>query len=156
LLWDYLLSLFDKHRALYSKPSARAALMQSLPYGLQIANYLTVFDGEVLNGGIRQFFHNQTPWEVEQTILALQAIGATTSANQILQAIGVYEEHTDWKRGSKDRFAGPPWNDSDYGEEPTLNAIDDARCNDESSNRDWGLLADYIRLHPDQFLHGGE
>jgi hypothetical protein len=43
--------------------------------------------------------------------------------------------------------------DNDFHENPILNAIDDARCDDDASRRDYRYLMEYMRRHPDEFLH---
>lgn len=154
ILWDYFLFLSDKLLKTDRSEDGYLALVESLPKGLKLNYYLVRFDSDVLNGGIRQFFHNHTPWEVQQVIDSLETIGAVESAKLIQLAIPVYETLTEWERGSRERICPPSWQDPDYMAEPPLNLIDDVRCSNEASYRDYGLLIEYMRKHPEQFLHG--
>jgi hypothetical protein len=71
ILGEYLLDLFKKNRSAHSA-EGNEMFIKSLPYGLQNVNWLVLFDSEILNGGIRQFFWNHSNWEVDETQKALE------------------------------------------------------------------------------------
>lgn len=155
--WDYLLKLFDRNPEIFKSRVAHDAFIESLPRGLQLHKYLVVFDGDILNGGIRQFFRNHSPWEVEQTVAALEEIGAQESADLIRRAIAVHEEQLGWERwerGSREKYIGPGYTDPEYEDQPVLDAFDEARCDDDASARDYTLLHAYQRRFPERFVHG--
>jgi hypothetical protein len=49
-----------------------------------------VFDGEVMNGGIHQFFTNSSGRNVRETLAALLAMGATRAAGLLEQAVRIF------------------------------------------------------------------
>ncbi|HYN00579.1 MAG TPA: DUF4375 domain-containing protein [Aestuariivirgaceae bacterium] len=138
LLWDYLLTWFDAHRS--------EANPLELPMGLRVVYFYTVFDGDVLNGGIVQFFQNNTPREVEETRRLLRLIGAKDSAEVLTKAIDVFVRKYDWPAHSDKRWrCYEAYNDAD------IEALTRMRCDDESSGRDYELVAAYCRSHPEEF-----
>lgn len=155
-MWEYLLLYFEQEETTHFE-----GFVDSLPKGLQFVYYFYVFDGDVLNGGIRQFFYNHSRSEVQKTLLLMESIGATESADLIKRAMGVYDRMIEnWKRNPQNQNQEQPWNDARYFDSinidsQALDAIDAARCNLESSHRDYELLNAYAHQHPEQFVHDG-
>lgn len=152
--WNYCLNLFQDTPNYYRDPDVHDRVWNSLPRGLQMVCYLTDIDYNILNGGIRQVFTNMSPYEIEESLKMFKAIGAVESAELLERAIAVHDANGCWKPGWKGNYLdNPDWSIEDWRNDPVLNAIDDARCNDESSHRDYKLLDEYVRKHPEEFLH---
>ncbi|MCI0357371.1 MAG: DMP19 family protein [Planctomycetaceae bacterium] len=139
LLWEYLLGWYDVHRSDINP--------WELPIGLRIVHDYTVFDGDVLNGGIVQFFENHTPREVHETLRLLRRIGAVESAEVLAKAIEVFIRKYDWPTESDER-----WRDRKAYGDPELQSLDKLRCNEESSARDYDLVSAYCRSHPEECI----
>lgn len=151
-LWFYLQEVFEKNPFYSKNAKEEVDFLSHLPRGLQIVYFHTYVASDLQNGGIRQVFHNLSPWGIDQAINTFRRIGANETADDLERAIEVYEQHTDWMRGSIERFAGPSWQDEDYQNEPVLNAIDE-RSNQSAIERDWNLLIHYVHEHPEEFIH---
>jgi hypothetical protein len=148
-IWGYLLTVFEKDPEYDSSEAGMQRLLKSLPRGLQLYYWQMIVNHEILNGGIRQLFWNHGPWEIDMALEALEAIGATETAAHVRDALLIFENEETPE--SREEF----WSaDSDFQKDPRLNAIDDARCTDEAAERDWNLMIEYMRRHPEQFVHG--
>lgn len=153
LIWEYVLAMSEHPLKNASSQQERDDFISSLPRGLQLVYYYTMFDGDVLNGGIRQFFYNSTPWTVKQTVLALEAFDAHETAMLLRMAISVYERYG-WPHDSHERWLKLGWDEPDYAAEQDLKTFDDQRCADETSQRDYLLLNNFAHKHPALFVHG--
>ena len=81
--------------------SERREYGRQLPRGLWFVVRFVTFDGDLLNGGIQQFFHNHTQREVCDACEVLDLIGATESAEMLQQAMSIYENRYGWLPSSK-------------------------------------------------------
>lgn len=114
----------------------------SLPHGMRLVHTYMRFDGDVLNGGLGQYFGNHSPDEVYEDLAALKTIGATESARILEEAIAVLKLDYGWPSDDLKTCA------YDYpGDHPEIVRLNDLRCNDESSRRDYALLNDYLQQH---------
>jgi hypothetical protein len=155
-LWNYLSNLIAETPNFFYDESAHDRLWNSLPSGLQMLHILGQADSEMLNGGIRQVMQNMSAYDIEAATKSFRAIGATNTAELFEQAISVYKSKGSWKPAAKSNYPDMSnWSDEEWENHPILDAIDAARCNDEASRRDWKLFDEYVRHHPEQFLHDG-
>jgi hypothetical protein len=63
---------------------------RGLPRPLQVVVRFITFDGDLLNGGIRQVFFNHAPCDLVDTLRALREIGAAESAQALADAMQYY------------------------------------------------------------------
>lgn len=153
-LWNYLSNLIDETPRFFYDEIAHDRLWNSLSSGLQMTYFLVEADSQMLNGGIRQFMQNMSPYEIEESVKAFQKIGANESVKLFEQAIAVYDSKGSWKPGARSNYPDMAnWSDDEWENHPILEAIDDARCKSEASHRDWKLFHEYVRMHPEEFLH---
>jgi hypothetical protein len=139
-LWETFLKLSDEAESVGEKQYRD--FQRTLPRGLWYVVRYTTFDGDVLNGGIRQFFYSHTPREVCETLEVLERTGLTESADVLRQEMSIYKTKYDWPADWDER-----WLYSWDFEDSELDRLDTARCNDESSRRDWVLLDHFLREH---------
>jgi hypothetical protein len=126
-------------------------LLKTYPKGVQMVVSYYRFDGDILNGGIKQVFYNSTPSEIAEMLKTLQTIGAKESAELLKQATAVCKRNYQWPEGSNKRWRlrTPP---EDRGQSLEFA---DARCDEEYSRRDYALLADYLANHLEECIPGG-
>jgi len=147
-LWNFYLNLYERIVGYRSTAAAREKFERTLPRGIQLVRSYTQFDGNVLNGGVRQYVTNCTGFrgqagedEVMEDLEALRTIGASESVKLLRRAIAIYRRYG-WPLGKDHR-----WLDMSSKDEAACERIDAARCNDESSRRDYALLEKYLRRH---------
>ena len=148
-LYDYYLDLVAEEHSKWQanggmiEPQHRA-FDRTLPPGLRHILAYEILYGEVLNGGIVQYFYNRTPLEVEEDLKSLHTIGATEAAEALSLAISVYLAKYDWPAGSDERWLmGWDLDDPDLNELP---------LNESSSERDYQVVERYLRQHLDEVV----
>lgn len=109
-----------------------------LPPGLRKVYFLTVYSGDIENGGISQLFYNQSPYEIGQIIDTLNEIGATESVNLLKKAATLFEDHFEWPRDSRDRWLGKTY------EIPAVEALTTHYFDSDNTRHDYQLLTKYL------------
>jgi hypothetical protein len=153
-LWEYYVEWMhdaeEAHRLATGDGLSEAgsrALDLTLPPVLRYVVRIISFDGDVLNGGIAQYFYNHTPREVLDTLAALRAAGLNESADILTQAIDICRKRFQWPAESDDR-----WLDGPSGDNPEISELDNRRCNYESSERDFARLDSFLRTRLDDCI----
>jgi len=124
--------------------SDEAGAFAKLPRGIQIVYSVEELEGEVNNGGFRQYFWNSSGAHAQVALEALRAIGATQHAEITTEAIKVDEAEN---QDSKDTNA---FKDSDH--QDRLGELDKRYFDLKEDTR--ALEVKYARKHPDQFFTG--
>jgi hypothetical protein len=150
-LWDYYLDLVENEREKWQatgemiEPRIRD-FDRTLSRGMRLVLAYHYLYGDVLNGGIQQFFYNHTPRQITEIFEGLKAVGAVDAAHALSRAIAIYTSKYAWPTGSDDRWLeGSP----EDLEDEELNAIP---LDDSSSQRDYEILERYLREHLDEVV----
>jgi hypothetical protein len=85
--------------------------------------------------------------QVNEDFAALRLIGATDSAELLAQAIAIFQRFG-WPFGPPESY--PRTMDDQLAIDAAVDRIDDLRCNEEASRRDYILLERYLREHLDE------
>jgi hypothetical protein len=156
VMWEYYLAysrqvgcdLASSNRSFSA--AERRAFDLGLPRGLRLVHSIVRFDGDILNGGIWQYVGNHTPddnpEQVFEDLDALKAIGAVESAAILEETISVYTRDYGWPLGTGEQCR------YDLYDHPDLIRLDAQRCNNESSFRDYAILAEYLGQHLDECI----
>lgn len=118
----------------------------SLPRGMRLVHTYMRFDGDVLNGGLGQYFGNHSPDEVYEDLAALKAVGATESAKILEEAIALYSDYGWPSDNLQPRVPEEP------GDHPEIERLDDMRCNEAASRRDYAIFNAYLQQHLEECL----
>jgi hypothetical protein len=152
-MWEYYLGYSDhvrrKKRKAYFTAKEWREFHCNLPRGLRLVISFTRFDGDILNGGLCQYISNHTergdPADVYEDLFALKTIGASESVELLVKAINVFRRVYGWpSRQDSPSDVPPPW------EHPEIERLDDLRCNEESTRRDYRILNAYLKKHLDE------
>jgi hypothetical protein len=150
-LWEYYLEWSQASHLLATGKGLSEADMRAhdwtLPAWLRHVVRFIGFDGDVFNGGIAQFFYNHTPREVIDTLDALRATGLDESAAVLERAIDHCRNNFEWPAESDER-----WLDGPSGDEADIVELDDIRCNETSSERDFARLDSFLRARLGDFI----
>ena len=148
-LYEYYLDLCDREYEVWQanggmiEPQIRH-FQRSLSRGLRYVVSYQFLYGDVLNGGIPQYFYNQTPRQIGETLDAFEAIGEADAADALSCAMAIYASKYDWPAGSDDAGFGL-WE----VEDPELEEIP---LNDATSYRDYAILDRYLREHLEEVV----
>ena len=149
VMWSFYLA-YSEHVKNSQQTISHRDFDRSLPRGLRLVHSVVRFDSDILNGGIAQYIGNHTrngnPDEVFEDLEALETIGANESAAILREAISVATRDFGWPTWSKKSCACEFWEHSD------IERLDDIRCNDKSSGRDYSLLDKYLRQFLDECI----
>jgi hypothetical protein len=149
-MWQYYIGYCDHMTRIkgkrYLTGKESRVLDRSLPRGLRLVHSITRFDGDILNGGVAQYFGNHTPENVAEDLDALLTIGASESARILKKAISIDKRVYGWPAERRESSKVDPW------EHPSLERLDELRCNEESSRRDFTILDAYLRQHLDECI----
>ena len=156
VMWEFYLAYSEhvekdpkRQRPHFSAEESRAFDL-SLPRGLRLVLSYTRFDGDILNGGIIQYIGNHTwkgnPEEVFEDLEALKTIGAVESVSILEEAISIFRRDFGWP-SEQGASCG-----TDILDHEGLRRLDDLRCNDESSRRDYDILNSYLGKHLDECI----
>lgn len=146
---DYMITTNQRKIRGLSDVQWKHAMHHDLPRGLRLVHSFIRFDGDILNGGFCQYLGNHTrrgdPEDVYEDLSVLRTIGAAESAELLQQAIDIVRRDYRW----------PSWEDIpdevvQPEDNPELERLDELRCNDESSCRDYKILDAYLRQHLDE------
>ena len=122
------------------------AFDRSLPRGLRLVHSYTRFDGDVINGGLSQYFGNHLPEEVKEDLEALKTVGATESAKVLEEAIAIYKRDYGWPSKKRKACAYDPW------DHPDIERLDHIRCDEDAGRRDYAILDSYLRQRLDECI----
>jgi hypothetical protein len=155
-MWEYYLAYSEHARNDPSRDSPHFSAEESrafdisLPRGLRLVLSFTRFDGDVLNGGIVHYIGNHTwkgnPEEVFEDLEALRTIGAVESAAVLEEAISIFTRDYGWPSGKGDSCG------IDVLDHAGLTRLDDLRCNEDSTRRDYAILNGYLCRHLDECI----
>jgi len=85
LLWpDLVQTVF------HEGPRPRTAHPEQLSAAARVIYYVGCFDGELVNGGMSQFFSNSSGNHAHETLQALRAIGAALSSSLLEKALTIF------------------------------------------------------------------
>jgi hypothetical protein len=123
----------------------------TLPIGIQVHYVAYIVEGKVLNGGFNQLLFN-APDVAELAQGSFEHMGMNDAAHLAQQAWELFESvrpqlESDRSAGTLDAFM------ETYDDQP-FDALDRAYYQSEQKFRAQRLA--YIRLHPEEFVHGGE
>jgi hypothetical protein len=82
----------------------RSQSVRALSPSGQVVYFVQVFDSEVLNGGLHQYFSNSSGQYAHEALAALEKLGATQTAKLLQQAIAAFPGKRvpkDWARRNK-------------------------------------------------------
>lgn len=148
-IWNFYSDSFDP-------PSPREIYWMwfcKLPRGIRFGILWNEFCGDLLNGGICQFFDNHFPMQIYATLEMFQEAELRESAELLKRAMKIFSEEYDF----------PPEPDDQRFNRAFLRAYDNERLDaldhlydGKASERDYIQVNKFLRLHLDECVYPPE
>lgn len=154
LLYDYVCTWLRSSGAYEVRSDERYALVMKLPRGLRAVYLMCVFNGEVLNGALQQYFTNSNGVLAPETVACLRLVGANRHAHILDKGIQLWERARELWESAKgaEGQEEEAWDVFENEIRPEFDALEPAIDRLGGVELPFELLVVWLRSHPQESL----